>query len=212
MQLKQFVFNPFQENTYLAICEETKECVVVDCGVLMRHEEETLMAFVKGNGLKVKGVLNTHLHLDHCFGNAWAADTYGVKPMAHADDEQMLDGMVEHAAACGLKMDVRVQSLGGYLTEEEEVVVGNGRLRVIHTPGHTRGGVCLYCEEAGFLLSGDTLFQQSIGRTDLPGGDYATLIRSVQQKIFCLPENVVVYPGHGMSTTVGEEKEFNPFF
>ncbi len=212
MKLKQMTFNPFQENTYVVWCEETKECAIIDCGVLMRGEEARLKSWIAEEGLTVVEVLNTHLHLDHCFGNAWAAVTYGVLPRAHKDDEELLASMEAHAAAYGLTMDVKVQRLGGYLDDNEEVKIGHGMLKVIHTPGHSRGGVCLYAEADGFLLSGDTLFEGSIGRTDLPGGDYGTLIRVVQKRVFVLSDDVMVYPGHGGATSVGQEKRMNPFF
>lgn len=212
MTIKQFTFNPFQENTYIIICEETRQCAIVDCGVLFAHEEEQLKQYIADNNLTVTHVLNTHLHLDHCFGNAWTTDTYGVKPAAHQDDEEMLEQMQSHAASYGLPVEVRVQKLGSYLTDGQIIKIGIGTLKVICTPGHSKGGVCFYAENEAFLLSGDTLFAQSIGRTDLPGGSHANLIRSVQQNIFTLPENVRVYPGHGSYTTIGEEKVSNPFF
>ncbi len=212
MKLKQFTFNPFQENTYIVSCEETHECAIIDCGVLQPHEESKLKQYIDDEKLKVVHILNTHLHLDHCFGNAWAADTFNILPAAHKEDEFMLASMEAHAASYGLPMAVKAQKLGDYLTDNQKINIGNITLTVIHTPGHSPGGVCFYAESDELLISGDTLFQGSIGRTDLPGGEYASLIRSVQQRIFTLPEDTKIFPGHGGYTTVIAEKTSNPFF
>lgn len=211
MKIKQIPNNPFQENTYIVYDEESLEAAIIDCGALFPQEEERIGCFVTENGLTIKYVLNTHMHLDHCFGNFWAAETYGVLPMGHSDDESLLARMGEQARMFGLPFEVKAQKLGEYLNDGDVLNLGNKEIRVIHTPGHSRGGLCFYIPSAGWLLSGDSLFEGSIGRTDLEGGSYATLIKSIQERLLTLPEETVVYPGHGPYTTIGDEKLSNPF-
>ena len=211
MKIKQIPNNPFQENTYVVWDEATMEAAIVDCGALFPQEEERIDVFANDNNLKIKYILNTHLHLDHCFGNAWAAERYGVLPMAHEDDETLLARMGEQARMFGLPFEVRSEKLGGYLKDGDVLTLGENRIEVIHTPGHSRGGLCFYIPSAGWLISGDSLFEGSIGRTDLEGGSYATLIKSITERLMTLPEDTVVYPGHGPYTTIGDEKRSNPF-
>lgn len=211
MKIKQIQNNPFQENTYVMWDEATMEAAIVDCGALFPQEEEKIETFVNENNLKIKYILNTHLHLDHCFGNAWAAERYGVLPMAHEDDETLLARMGEQVRMFGLPFEVRTEKLGEYLKDGDILKLGNNEIKVIHTPGHSRGGLCFYIPAAGWLISGDSLFEGSIGRTDLEGGSYTTLIKSITERLLTLPEETVVYPGHGAYTTIGEEKKSNPF-
>ena len=211
MKIKQIQNNPFQENTYVVWDETTMEAAIIDCGALFPQEEERIDAFVSDNNLKVKYILNTHLHLDHCFGNAWAAERYGILPMAHKDDETLLARMGEQARMFGLPFEVRTEKLGGYLKDGDVLTLGEHEIKVIHTPGHSRGGLCFYIPSAGWLVSGDSLFEGSIGRTDLEGGSYATLIKSITERLMTLAEETVVYPGHGPYTTIGDEKKCNPF-
>lgn len=211
MKIKQIPNNPFQENTYVVWDEASMEAAIIDCGALFPQEEERIDVFANNNNLKIKYILNTHLHLDHCFGNAWAAERYGVLPMAHEDDETLLARMGEQARMFGLPFEVRTEKLGGYLKDGDVLTLGENRIEVIHTPGHSRGGLCFYIPSAGWLISGDSLFEGSIGRTDLEGGSYATLIKSITERLMTLPEDTVVYPGHGSYTTIGDEKKSNPF-
>jgi glyoxylase-like metal-dependent hydrolase (beta-lactamase superfamily II) len=211
MKIKQIQNNPFQENTYVVWDEVSMEAAIVDCGALFPQEEAKIEAFVSDNNLKVKYILNTHLHLDHCFGNAWAAERYGILPMAHKDDETLLARMGEQARMFGLPFEVKTEKLGGYLKDDDVLMLGENEIKVIHTPGHSRGGLCFYIPSAGWLISGDSLFEGSIGRTDLEGGSYATLIKSITERLMTLPEETVVYPGHGPYTTIGDEKRMNPF-
>ena len=211
MKIKQIQNNPFQENTYVVWDEVSMEAAIVDCGALFPQEEERIEAFVSDNNLKVKYILNTHLHLDHCFGNAWASGRYGILPMAHEEDDTLLARMGEQARMFGLPFEVKTEKLGGYLKDGDVLTLGEHEIRVIHTPGHSRGGLCFYIPSAGWLISGDSLFEGSIGRTDLEGGSYATLIKSITERLMTLPEETVVYPGHGPYTTIGDEKKSNPF-
>ena len=211
MKIKQIQNNPFQENTYVIWDEGSKEAAIIDCGALFPQEEEKIEHFVAENELKIKYLLNTHAHLDHCFGNAWAANRYDVNLMIHADDEALLAQMGVQAKIFGLPVEVKTVKLGGYLNDGDVLMLGKNRIEVIHTPGHSRGGVCFYILSSGWLVSGDSLFAGSIGRTDLEGGSYATLIKSIKDRLITLPEETVVYPGHGPYTTIGDEKKMNPF-
>ena len=211
MKIKQIQNNPFQENTYIIYDSASREAAIIDCGALFPQEEEAIQEFVADNDLTIKYLLNTHLHLDHCFGNAWAAGRYGVLPMAHEDDETLLARMGEQARMFGLPFEVRTEKLGGYLKDRDVLMLGENRIEVIHTPGHSRGGLCFYIPSAGWLVSGDSLFEGSISRTDLEGGSYATLIKSITERLMTLPEGTIVYPGHGSYTTIGDEKKCNPF-
>lgn len=211
MTIKTFVCNPLQENTYLVIDEASKECMVIDAGMLFNDEKEELARYITQNGLQLKYVVNTHLHLDHCFGNGFLAQTFGVKPMAHADDEDLLRFMNAHAAAFGVPFNEEPQPLGGYLAEGDTLTLGNEKFEVLHIPGHSKGGIVLYNAAQGVLFSGDSLFKMSIGRTDLPGGDYATLVTALTKKVMTLPDATVVYPGHGPTTTIAYEKQYNAY-
>ena len=210
MLVKTFVCNPFQENTYV-LYDETREAVIIDCGAINRHEEHTIAQFIEQEDLTVKHLLNTHLHLDHIFGNHWAAHKYGLKPLANQADEYLIDEMPKRAAEMGLPYEVHTQHLGGYLRDNETICFGVSELKTILVPGHTPGSICFYDAKEGFLFAGDVLFCGSIGRTDLPGGDYATLIRGIQTRLLTLPDETIVFCGHGPSTTIGAERTGNPF-
>lgn len=211
MTIKTFVCNPLQENTYLVIDDTTNQCMIVDAGCLFDEEKQAIASYIQTNGLKLVYVVNTHLHLDHCFGNGFLTQTFGVKPMAHADDEDLLRFMKAHAAAFGVPFDEEPQPLGGYLAEGDVLTVGNEKFEVLHIPGHSKGGIVLYNAAQGVLFSGDSLFKMSIGRTDLPGGDYATLVNALTKKVMTLPDATVVYPGHGPTTTIAQEKMYNAY-
>jgi len=159
----------------------------------------------------LKRVINTHLHFDHQFGNKFLFDTYGILPEAGKADEYLLDDVVAHVRSFGLDIKEEAQPLGGYLTENQVIKFGNTSFVIYQVPGHSPGSVAFYDEKDGILFAGDVLFRGSIGRTDLPQGDYATLIESITNKLLTLPDSTVVYSGHGPSTTIGFEKKNNPF-
>lgn len=210
MQIKAFTFNPIQENTYL-VYDETKECVIIDAGCFFPQEEQALADFMEANELKLKRVINTHLHFDHAFGNAFLARQYGVLPEAHMGDEYMIPNMPEQAKRFGFNYTVLTQNLGSHLNEGDIIKFGNTELKAIHVPGHSPGSLCYYNEKAQVLFAGDVLFLESIGRTDLDQGDYGTLVNGIANKLFTLPNETKVYCGHGPSTTIGHEKTHNPF-
>jgi glyoxylase-like metal-dependent hydrolase (beta-lactamase superfamily II) len=198
MTIKTFTFNPFQENTYI-IHDETKEAVIIDAGCFSDAEKRVLKNYIEENKLKLKRVINTHLHIDHQFGTKFVFDTF------------LLENIVNQTRSFGLHLEEAAQALGGYIKDNQEIKVGNVTLTALSVPGHSPGGIAFYSKKEGVLFSGDVLFQGSIGRTDLPGGNYSTLIRSIKERILPLPDSTVVYTGHGTSTTIGEEKKNNPF-
>ena len=209
LTIKSFTFSPVQENTYV-LYNEHKEALVIDPGCYDQDEKEELVAFINDQGLELKKLLNTHCHLDHVFGNKFIADTYKLKLHIHQKEQIML----ERAPASGLMFNLPFDNYTGdliFLEEGDKVYLGSDILEVIFAPGHSPGHICFYCEAQHFIIGGDVLFYQSIGRTDLPGGDHATLIKNIKDKLLVLPEDVIVYSGHGQSTTIGAEKSSNPF-
>lgn len=212
MNIRTFVVNPLQVNTYVIYNEDTHQAVIIDAGCFGKAEEEELGKFIDENGLTVQHLLNTHLHLDHQFGNAYIAHRYGVMPLAAEADAPLVNNVRHYAAAFGLDDDlVQEQPLGGYLTDGEVLDVCGYPCEVIATPGHTPGGLCFYFPSEKILFTGDTLFQGSIGRADLPGGHYATLTQSIQKRLMILPDDTTIYCGHGPSSSIGQEKQINPF-
>ncbi|MGN6249150.1 MAG: MBL fold metallo-hydrolase [Ginsengibacter sp.] len=208
-QIKTFTFNPVQENTYV-LYNEQNECIIIDPGCYFDAEKEELKSFISSRKLKPKLLLNTHCHLDHVFGNKFIAEEFKLTLNTHAKEKDML----EMAPASGLMFNLPFDNYIGevnYLKEGDVVKLGDDELKVIHAPGHSPGSVCFYCEKQHFIIGGDVLFQNSIGRTDLPGGSQQELLKSINEKLFKLPENVTVYPGHGPATTIGQEIKENPF-
>lgn len=210
MTIKIFTFNPIQENTYL-LYDETNEAIIIDCGCLYDAEKQQLKKFIEDNQLTLKRVINTHLHLDHQFGNKFLFDTYRISPEAHQEDEFLIELFPLQAQAFGFTNADPAQPLKSYIADNEIVRFGNTELKAVHVPGHSPGSLAYYCGKEGVLFSGDVLFHESIGRTDLIKGDYATLIRSITERLLTLPDSTQVYPGHGDITTIGYEKQYNPF-
>ena len=208
MKLRTFVFNPVEENTYL-LYDDTKECVIIDPGCYSPAEQAQLKEFIQEKGLTVKHILNTHLHFDHCFGINFVSNTYGVGLQAHKDDEEFLHRLPEQAARFGFHVNEENPVISQYINEGDIISFGEQSLKAIHVPGHSPGSIVFYSEEYGCLFVGDVLFQQSIGRTDLPGGDYDTLINGIKAKLYTLPDETRVFPGHGPDTTIGFEKRNN---
>lgn len=207
--VKAFTFSPVQENTYL-LYNEQGETIVIDPGCYFEEERDVLYTFITQNQLRPVLLLNTHCHLDHVFGNKWIHETWNLLLHIHSNEKQVLD----YAPASGLMWGLPFDNYSGepvYLNEAERLQLGEDELELIYAPGHSPGHLCFYCKKQQFLIGGDVLFYESIGRTDLPGGDHATLISNIQNKLFCLPDETVVYSGHGPATTIGHEKKHNPF-
>lgn len=209
IQIQTFTFNPFSENTYL-VYDETGEGVVIDPGCYEKEEKDILAQFIESKKIKIKYLLNTHCHIDHVLGNDFVKEKYNVPLLIHKSDEPVLMSVKAYAPSYGFNL-YRETLPDGYLAEGDTVSFGNIIFQVLFLPGHAPGHIGFYHKQSNSLISGDVLFEQSIGRTDLPGGDFNTLIKSIHQKIFTLPDEVVVYPGHGDTTTVCEEKISNPF-
>lgn len=208
-QIKVLTFNPVQENTYV-LYNEHNECIIIDPGCYFDKEKEELKSFIVKNQLQPKMLLNTHCHLDHVFGNKYIAEEYKLTLQIHKKEEELL----QMAPASGLMFNLPFDNYKGelvFLKEGDVVSLRNDKLEVIHAPGHSPGSICFYCEHQKFIIGGDVLFYNSIGRTDLPGGSHEDLVRNIREKLFKLPEEVKVYAGHGPETTIGEEMKSNPF-
>ncbi len=209
-QVKQFCFNPFGENTYV-IYDETLDCAVIDPGNSSQQENLTLFNFIDGAGLHPVVVLITHGHVDHIAGAALTAERYGIGIAAHPDARPFFTSVFEQAAMFGFGKIDKVPSLDQELEEYGSIKIGTGMLEAIPTPGHANGSMSFYSESDSIVFTGDTLFCRSIGRTDFVGGDFDTLRRSIRERLFVLPDDTMVLSGHGESTTIGDEKDFNPF-
>ncbi len=210
MKVEKFVFNPFSENTYI-LFDDTKECVIVDPGNSDQYENEKLVDFIKEHSLKPKLLLNTHAHIDHIMGNKFVNEQYGLIPHFHKDDLFLYQSSESIATMYGLTYSI-LEAEYNYLEEFDIVSFGNTKLKCLLVPGHSPGSICFYNEAENILIAGDVLFRESIGRTDLPGGNHQMLLAGISEKIFTLPDETVVYPGHMETTTVGYEKVNNPFF
>jgi hydroxyacylglutathione hydrolase len=209
LKIKSFVFSPIQENTYL-LYNEFNNCIIIDPGCYFDAEKEQLTQFIKQSGLLPKMLLNTHCHLDHVFGNKYIAHTYTLTPQIHPNEKVVL----EFAPTSGLMYNLPFDSYTGdfiFLKEGDKIVLDKDELTVIEAPGHSPGHICFYCKDQNFLIGGDVLFNRSIGRTDLPGGNHGQLIKNIKEKLLVLPGETVVYSGHGPITTIGEEKRENPY-
>ena len=210
MNVVKFVFNPIQENTYI-VWDEMKECVIIDAGNMSAREDRVLADFIEEQGLKPVLAVNTHCHFDHILGVEFLKMTYGVPFAASSADLDLLKSGRASGAMFGMELGALPEKIDIDLATTEEIHFGNTTLRVTPTPGHTPGCVSLYHEESKSLFTGDTLFRESIGRTDLPGGDYPTIMQSILKKILPLGDEVVVYPGHGDKSNIGHESLYNPF-
>jgi len=210
MNIKQFTFSPFQENTYVAYTD-TKEAIIIDPGCNSPEEENLLRAFIENNDLKVVHLVNTHLHLDHAFGNTFVEKTWNVETSAHPGDAFWLKGMAGQCRMFGLELRNPAPGITHELQEGDLISMGEEAFVVLHVPGHSPGSIVLYDAKSHILFAGDVLFENSIGRTDLQGGNYAQLIKGIQEKLLVLPAETVVYSGHGPATTIGREKASNPF-
>ena len=209
MNYKQFVFNPIQENTYV-VYDETREAVIIDAGNFNERENAALTDFIRGKNLIVKAVLCTHCHWDHIFGLEWVAQQYKPEIYCHAEDLPWIENFSHICMSYGFG-ERTVAYPTQFCTNGETIKFGNTELTVLHTPGHSAGGVCFYCEADNVLFSGDTLFFSSIGRADLPGGNEPQLISSIRDKLLTLPDSTAVLPGHGLQTSIGFERNNNPY-
>ena len=209
LSVKQFTFSPIQENTYVVYND--KGCCIIDPGCYSEIERNQLKDYILSLGFPAKYLLNTHCHLDHVFGNKFIAETFGLVPHIHPKEEQLL----AFAPMSGIQWGLPFANYEGelvFIDKNSVIELGDDKLEILETPGHSPGSICFYCRKQGFMISGDVLFEDSIGRTDLPGGNHQVLLESIRRELFTQPDETVIHPGHGRSTTIGKEKQYNPFF
>lgn len=209
LSVHTLTFNPFQENTYIIIAP-SGECIIIDPGCFDQMERDELVQTINDMGLKPVRLINTHCHIDHILGNAFVAKTWGLGLEIHKGEIPVLESGTMVSGMYGVPYEVSPQP-SSFLNEGDEVVLDGVSMKVLFTPGHSPASICLYNAVDNWVIAGDVLFYESIGRTDLPGGDHQTLLRSIRTQLFVLPNDTIVYPGHGPSTKVGYEKMFNPF-
>ncbi len=209
LQIKKFTFNQVQENTFV-VYDETNECVIIDAGCYFENERKELDAFIAEKQLKPVRLINTHCHFDHIMGVTHCCNKYQLQFEIHPDELPLIEQASEHGDLFGISMEP-VGVPDAYFREGDQITFGNSTLQVIAAPGHSPGGVVFYNPEQKILIAGDVLFYGSIGRTDLPGGSFERLVGNIKTKLLILPEETVVYCGHGPETTIGFEKKNNPF-
>ena len=202
-------FNPFQENTYV-ISAPSGECIIIDPGCFDEYEREELVECIDKQKLKPVRLINTHCHIDHVLGNAYVAKTWNLGLEIHKGEIPVLASGVSVSNMYGVPYDPSPLP-SSFLAEGDEVLLDGISMKVLFTPGHSPASICLYNQSDGWVIGGDVLFYESIGRTDLPGGDHQTLLHSIRSQLFVLPNETIVYPGHGPTTKIGYEKMFNPF-
>jgi hydroxyacylglutathione hydrolase len=210
MEVFRLIFSPIEVNTYV-VSDQSGNCAIIDCGCYDRDEFSRLEDLINEKNLKPVLLLNTHCHLDHVFGNRFVLEKYNLSTWCSREDEMNRENAVKDAVMFGLTMEAPPVP-AGFLTDNQTVSFGTIGFSVLHVPGHTRGSLAFYNKENKVVFTGDALFAGSIGRTDLPGGDYETLLRSITTKLFTLPGDTIVYPGHGEKTTIQTEMRTNRFF
>ncbi len=209
LQIKSFEFSPIQENTYI-LYNEFNDCIIIDPGCYFDAEKEELAGYIYDNKLKPVMLLNTHCHLDHVFGNKMVAEKYNLTLQIHENEKAVL----AFAPTSGLMYNMPFDNYTGdvvLLNEGDKLKLGNDELNILLTPGHSPGSLSFYCQENKFVISGDALFKNSVGRSDLPGGKHEQLIKSIKENLLTLPDDTIVYSGHGPTTTIGEERSGNPY-
>jgi glyoxylase-like metal-dependent hydrolase (beta-lactamase superfamily II) len=210
MEIYRLVFNPIEVNTYI-LADQSGDCAIIDCGCYDRNEFSELTNLILEKRLNPVLLLNTHCHLDHIFGDGNILEKYKLGAFCHKDDVANRKNAVNHALMFGLFMQ-RPPDPAAYIIDGQKIAFGQTELTAFHVPGHAAGSLAFYAEKDSVVFTGDALFAGSIGRTDLPGGNFQTLINSIRNKLFTLPAETVVYPGHGRETTIGTEIESNPYF
>ena len=210
MKIFKLVFSPIEVNTYV-LADESGKCAIIDCGCYHEPEQEELVKLLESEKLMPVMLLNTHCHLDHVFGNKFILEKYNLRTFSCEADEVNRKNATQHSIRFGLTMETPPEP-GSFITDGQVLTFGDIKLVALHVPGHTAGSIAFYCASDGSVFTGDALFSGSIGRTDLPGGNYDTLINSIRSKLFVLPLSTVVYPGHGNKTTIEKEILTNPFF
>jgi glyoxylase-like metal-dependent hydrolase (beta-lactamase superfamily II) len=210
IKIKGFTFNLFSENTFILWDDDTKEASIVDPGMSSSEEERILEDFISSNELSIGYMINTHCHIDHILGCNFIKEKYNPTYYVPEKDLVLLENAKQQAQIFGLSLEQPLQP-DQFITEKTELTLGKSKITFLYTPGHTAGEYCLYLEKEKFCITGDVLFKEGIGRTDLWGGDYDMLINSIETKLFTMPDDVIIYPGHGDTSTISHEKQYNPF-
>lgn len=211
MKVSRFTFNMFGVNTYVLWDEQSKDAVIIDPGMIDDNERNMFDCFIESNKLNPIHLINTHMHIDHSFGVVHVSQKYGLKLECNIADQFLADRLKNQATMFGLSISIDDLIIGKNILDGDKLKIGNEEILVFQVPGHSPGSVVLYASESSFIISGDVLFCKSIGRTDLPGGNYNQLIEGIKNKLLVLPSETIVYPGHGQETTIGEEKSKNPY-
>ena len=212
MTIKRFNCNMLSENCYV-VSDDTRECIIIDCGAFYPEEGQAIIRYIRQAQLTPRHLVCTHGHFDHCMGNGYIYREFGLKPEVHADDQFLMDKMQQQTTEIlGVRIDLDVPPVGRYLSDTDTITFGTHTLSILHTPGHTPGGIVLYCPEEKTAFSGDTLFRMSIGRTDFERGSYEQMVDSLHALAAQLPADTTVYPGHGPQTLMAEEVRYNPYF
>lgn len=209
LTVKSFTCNPYQENTYI-VYDEQGNSAIVDPGMYNAAEQNEVVRFVEEKNLALKRLLNTHAHIDHVLGNKFVFEQWGLTPEMHQDELPFLHAVISYAPQMGIRYDPSPEP-ESFLSEPGTINIGQNELTILFAPGHSIAHLCFYAPKENFLIGGDVLFYNSIGRTDLPGGNHQQLLASIKGKLWALPDDCVVYPGHGPTTTIGFEKRTNPF-
>ena len=211
MKVTKFTVNPFGENTFLAWDEATRHAAIIDPGMMQEHERNVVVQFIEQNQLVMQWVLLTHCHIDHVTSARWMADRYDIPVAASPLDDLLAQSLPMQAQHFRLNLPLDALSVDKPLHDGDVITLGGETLHVLATPGHSQGGLIFYAPDSALAFTGDTIFEGSIGRTDLPGGDYDTLIGSIRAKVLTLPSDTMLIPGHGPSTTVANERDYNPY-
>lgn len=211
MKVSCFTFNMFGVNTYILWDDISKDAIIIDPGMVNDSEQKIIDQFIEKNNLKLSHLVNTHMHIDHAFGVQYIKNRYNLKFECNIGDQFLAQRLNEQAAMFGLPISIEELQIDVDLKNGDKIYVGDEELQILLVPGHSPGSIVLYAPQSSFIISGDVLFNSSIGRTDLPGGSYPQLISAINEKLMTLPEDVVVYPGHGNETSIGQEKSNNPY-
>lgn len=211
MNVSRFTFNMFGINTYILWDNISKEAMIIDPGMVDDGERNVIDEFIEKNDLNIKHLVNTHMHIDHSFGISYMIQKYGLKLSCNLADQFLAERLMEQARMFGLPMSINELKINIELNDGDKLTLGDEELQILQVPGHSPGSIVIFAPESSFLISGDVLFKSSIGRSDLPGGNYRQLIGAINEKLLTLPDDTVVYPGHGPETTIGIEKTNNPY-
>ena len=210
VKVKQFTFNPFSENTFILWDDETNEAAAIDPGMSTINEQNTFTDYIEKHNLNIKYLINTHCHIDHILGCKYVKEKFN--PVYYAPEKDLI--LLDNASKQAEMFDIVLENPpkpDKLILDDSEIYLGQSKIKFLFTPGHTPGEYCLYIEKEKICVTGDVLFKEGIGRTDLWGGDYKTLMNSIEKKLLSLPDDVIIFPGHGESSTIGHEKQYNPF-